>query len=128
MQTRQEYSHAERINALKRLNDAVKQSLTDRKEAKATWFEALTKYPDLIPQRIDWLINGSYGYGEMLLAKEVLARTRSNRVAALAQLIACFEWGCDAASARSAFRQLTPEQQARVNNSIQAVIDKPRED
>lgn len=130
MKTEQEYSHTEYMAAMGRLAQATKQSLADRKEAQSTWLEALIRYPEQIANKIDWLIEGHYGYGEMLVARNVLSnpRNRSGKVAQLAQLIACYEWGCDDRSARAAFKKLTPEQQAQVNALIQAVIEERKGD
>ncbi len=79
-------------------------------------------HPDLVAERVDWLIDGNYGYGEMMLAKQVVASPRMNQVAALTQLTAALEWKCPEDRARSAWKRLTPAQQHRLDQSVRRVV------
>ena len=67
--------------------------LRDRQDACKEFAEAL-KDPALVGERIGWLIDGNYGHGEMLKAKQIIANPRMNRRAALTHLIGVYEWMC----------------------------------
>jgi len=66
--------------------------LAERKEGQANFLDAMQTRPDIVGQRISWLIEGSYGYGAMLRAQQILASPRMNQVAALSLMIAVYEW------------------------------------
>jgi hypothetical protein len=106
---------------LRRIREVESAPLQDRKEAQAEWFKDL-KNPDLIKERIEWLIDGNYGYAEMMKAVQILKSPRMNRVAALAVLIAQLEWMCPRRMATDAWLKLTPQEQEAVNGKIKEAI------
>lgn len=87
-----EHERRERAEAQQRLAEVRRQPLSDRKEAQAKFLETMRVNPELIAERLGWLLDGSYGYGAMLLAKQVLGSPRMNRSAALTQMVGAFEW------------------------------------
>ena len=117
-----EYERRERSEAQKRLTEIQRQPLADRKEAQAAFLKAMRDYPALIAERLGWLIDGNYGYGAMLLAKEVLGKPRMNRSAALTQMIGAFEWMTPEDMTRAAWNKLSTAEKAKLEKVIQAAI------
>lgn len=118
--TETQYAENELRLAGKALREIESAPLLDQQEARAAWSEALLD-PSLIAERVGWLVNGSYGYGQMLLAKRA-ATARGNYVAGVAQLLAAFEWRCPCAFAVEAWLKLKPAQQKAVNSAIAAEL------
>lgn len=124
-----EYEHRELREANQRLSEVERAPLADRKEAAAEFLAAMRDHPDLVAERVGWLLDGNYGYGQMLMAKRVLGSPRMNRGAALTQMVAAFEWSSPGAMARAAWKKLTKGQQSALDRAVQAVIrDAEREE
>jgi hypothetical protein len=113
--TRDFQEYQARLRALERA------PLAERKENAREWFNDL-KDPSLIADRIDWLLDGSYGYTEYWKALQVLESPRMNRVAALSIMVAALEWNTPQQIAIAAWKQLTPKQQTDLKMKIDAVI------
>lgn len=96
--------------------------LSERKEACAEFAEAL-KDPLLIAERIGWLIDGNYGHGEMLKAKQVVANPRMNRRASLTHLIGMYEWMCPADMGVNAWKKLSASEKKALDDAIDVVIE-----
>lgn len=119
-----DYHNAEMKRTIKHLDTIRKAPLADRKEAKTSLVKAFTEYPNIFADRIGWLLNGTYGYGEMQLALNILKGSkRTNKVAALSQLMALVEWQCPEDMTRSAWKSLTREQQEKLDYLIRVEID-----
>jgi hypothetical protein len=113
----------ERAEANRRLSEVEHAPLTARKEAAASFFEAMRDGPRLVAQRIEWLLGGDYyGCGARQLAKRVLHSPRMNRSAALTHMIAAFEWCTPNAMARATWTKLTKGQQAVLEKAVLATI------
>ena len=80
--------------------------------------EQLAAEPELIAERIGWILNGSYGWGAMKAAERVVANARMNRHAWLVQTIAALEWQCPQRSAIAAWKRLTPEEKKALDTAI----------
>lgn len=81
--------------------------------------------PELIAERIGWLLDGNYGFDEMEQAENVLRRPRMNQRAILYQMIAYHEfYQVSQAQANRVYNALTKTEQARLNEFIQMVVDK----
>ena len=120
--TNEQYEANERNEAFRRTMEIERAPLSDRREARAEWLEAM-KSPALVAERIEWLLDGHYGYGQMVEAKGILGRTRMNREAALCQLIARYEWMCPAKFAAEAWKSLTDAQKADLSVAVINVIN-----
>lgn len=77
----------------------------------------------LVAQRIEWMLDGNYGFGAYLICQDIMKNYRMNRIAALSQMIGGLEWQCSALEARKAYLSLDAAAQDRINAAIQAVID-----
>jgi hypothetical protein len=108
---------AHQLNALQRA------PLADRREAKAEWLDAMRHEPQLVAERVRWLLDGCYGEEAYTAARQVMNSPRANAVAWLAIAIAAHEWDCAPREARAAWRALTAEERERVDGAIHAVID-----
>ena len=117
-----EYERHERRDAQRRLDEVEKAPLAERKESAANFFDAMRDHPELVAERVGWLLDGSYGYGQKLMARAVLGSPRMNRSAALTQMIAAFEWSSPSAMTRAAWKKLTKGQQAALEKAVQATI------
>lgn len=109
----EEFSHRQKIE---------KAPLSDRKEACSEFAEAL-KDPALIGERIGWLIDGNYGRGEMLKAKQIIASPRMNRRAALTLLIGVYEWQCPGDMGVRAWKKLTASEKKNLDAAVDIVIE-----
>lgn len=117
-----EYERRELAEANRRLDELRRAPLAERKEAQASFLEAMRDHPDLVAERIGWLLDGNYGYGPMLLAKRVLGSPRMNRSAALTQMIGAFEWMSNQDMNREAWKKLTKSQQIALEKAVQEAI------
>jgi len=105
-----------------RIADLSAEPLHIRQERRAEFARDMADSPELVAERVEWLIDGSYGYGAYQLADQIRGNKRMNRVAALSQLVGSVEWGCSSLEARKAFLSLSRGQQAKINTTIEKVI------
>jgi hypothetical protein len=117
-----DYERRELTEAQSKLNELRRAPLSDRKEAQAEFLKAMRDNPELVEERIGWLLGGSYGYGPMVLAKRVLGNTRMNRSAALTQMIGAFEWMTPGDMAIAAWKKLSAGEKAALERAVQGAI------
>jgi hypothetical protein len=117
-----EYESNERRRAMLDEQRIERAPLRDRKEAQAAYLEAMSRDPAVVAERISWLIDGNYGYGQMQMARQVVGSPRMNREAALTQLVAVFEWQCPRRMATDAWKKLTPAQKTALFEAVAVVI------
>ena len=117
-----EYERRELADAHKKLAEMRRAPLSDRKEAQAEFLKAMREDPELVAERIGWLLNGSYGYGSMLMAKQVLGSPRMNRSAALTQMVGAFEWMAPEDMVRAAWKKLSAGEKAALESAVQGAI------
>jgi hypothetical protein len=117
-----EYEANERRMASRRVREVEGAPLGERKEAAVEFLDCMKNSPGLVAERIEWMLAGKYGYGVMLLAKEILGNPRMNRLAALTHMIAVHEWMCPQAMAIAAWKKLSSTEKARLDKAIEAVI------
>jgi hypothetical protein len=118
-----EYESNERRRAILDEQRIDQSPLRDRKEAQAAFHEAMARDPATVAERISWLIDGNYGYGQMMMAKQVVGSPRMNREAALTQLVAVFEWQCPRNLAVDAWKKLTPAQKKALSEAVAVVVE-----
>jgi hypothetical protein len=117
------YEARERTRYHQQRSEVECDPLSDRQAARTDWLEAMRDTPQIVAERVSWLLAGDYGYGAMHVAREVATNTRMNRVAGLGQMIASLEWRCPAVFAIGAWKQLTTNQQNAVTREIQRAIN-----
>lgn len=95
MQSQAEYEQTEQRRLWKDLQEVEKAPLAERREARADFANALLQYPEIIAERVGWLLNGSYGFGSYREAGRIVREGgRTNKVAQLVLLTAALEWKC----------------------------------
>jgi len=119
--TNEEYETQMAREAHNRTMEIERAPLADRKTARADWLDAM-RNPSLVAERIEWLLSGDYGYGQMVQARNVIAHPRMNREAALCQLVARYEWRCPARFAAEAWHQLTKDEQTSLTIAVTNVV------
>jgi mRNA-degrading endonuclease RelE of RelBE toxin-antitoxin system len=117
-----EYERRESQEAAQRLHEIERAPLADRKEAATDFLAAMRDHPEVIAERVGWLLNGNYGHGQMQKAKRVLTAPWTNRSATLTHMVAAYEWQTPNAMAVAAWKKLTKGQQAKLEKAVQAVI------
>jgi hypothetical protein len=118
-----EYERRELDEARQQLDAVRRAPLADRKEAQEQFLEAMRDRPEVVGERVGWLLDGNYGYGSMLLAKRVLGSPRMNRAAALTQMVGAFEWQSPEDMTRAAWKKLSASEKARLEDAVQVAIE-----
>lgn len=123
------YEAQEAARHNKEMGYIKKLPLEERKENAVEWFDSMKNHPDLIGERIEWLLAGNYGYGAMKEAEKVLAQSsRANKVAALSILIAALEWHTPAREAVAMWKKLSSAEKGKLQKAIEAAIKSHIED
>jgi hypothetical protein len=118
-----EYENRALQEAWRKIQEVEKAPLAERKEACANFLDAMKNHPDLVGERVGWLIDGNYGYGEMKKAHQVLGMSkRANKAAQLTHLVAIFEWSCPGAMAIAGWKKLSAAQKAALDRAVKAEI------
>lgn len=112
-----------RVDFNKDMRRAETANLEDSQAARAEWLDALRNSADTVIERIEWLLDGNYGWGAYECARETITNTRMNRSAWLGQVIANLEWQCPSNFAREAWNKLDGEKQENITAAINDVID-----
>ena len=128
MASQREYEQREIDLAYRQMEEVRRAPLRERKEAQLDFFEAMRDAPDIVAERVDWLLGGNYGYGPMLLAQRIFASPRMNREAALTQMIGVFEWMTPEDMTRAAWKKLTASEKHMLSQSVRGVIRAHKEE
>lgn len=93
-----------------------------KSELAEGFLEAMAKDPDVIRQRIEWLLAGHYGKGAYDFAHEVVANKRMNREAWLTHTVGAIEWDVPQHIAISAWKKLTEKQKKSLDASVRRAM------
>jgi hypothetical protein len=115
------YEQREIDDAIRVENEVNRSPPAERKEAREAFFQAMKHHPEFVAERVGWLLDGQYGMGAMLMARN--ATSRSNRPAFYSQMIAVIEHNCPRTMAVAAWKKLTAEEQAKLQQLIETVIE-----
>lgn len=100
----------------------VEQSpLADRKAGQRDFFEVIKHSPEIIAERIGWLLDGNYGMGPMLQARNTTSRM--NRPAIFTQMIAVLDHGCPRRMAVEAWKKLSKAEQNKLQQIVETTIE-----
>ena len=122
MITQSEYEDRERSLHFAFRPAVERAPLAERKRGAAEWADAL-RDPDLLTERASWLLKGDYGKGAHMSAWAIVsASPRSNRIAAIAQLLAAVEWRTSGDHARRAYLGLTAAERQAADGAILAAV------
>lgn len=114
------YQTRELLRVYQRETALNQQSIEDRKAAQADTLAAM-RDPLLIGERARWLLDGHYGYGEMLRAQRAITG-RGNAQARLMQELALWEFNCPRRHTRAAWKELTSAEQLALSIALVHVI------
>lgn len=114
----------ERRLFLKEVREAEEGSLAERRESCQEFFETIRDNPEIIGERVSWLLDGTMGYGGRLVGREVLARPRSNRVAWFTQIVAALEFKCPQRMAVAAWKRLSPSQRETLLRHVERAMSR----
>jgi hypothetical protein len=118
------YDEAEAQALARQLANVESAPLADRQAARQAYHEAMRDDPDVVAERVEWLLNGSYGYGACVRAKAIKGAGRqANRVAQIGQLIAALEWQCPTGFACQAWNRLQASERERINAAVARAIE-----
>jgi hypothetical protein len=120
--SQQEYEMNERRRAMQEGNEIDRAPLAERKENAQRFYEAMRDDPAAVAERLGWLIDGNYGFGQMSMAKQIIASPRTNRVAALNGLVGTYEYRCPLRMVATAWKRLTTREKAMLDEALQVVI------
>lgn len=120
--SKQEYETNEIHRAQIEMDRIERAPLSERKEAAQDFYEAMRDDPATVAERLGWLLDGNYGYGQMVMAKRIVASPRMNREAALTNLVATFEWRCPQRMVAEAWKKLTAPQKKMLDAALKVVI------
>ena len=121
--TEAQYERAEFDRAIKQEEEVNKAPLADRKEATASFLDAMKNDPELVGVRVSWLLDGNYGKGAHMRAHRILENKRMNRKAALTHLIGIYEWQTPARMGIADWKKLTHAEKRKLDASIQDTIE-----
>ena len=122
LQTTAQYENTERLSFHAQIRRVESAPFAERKEGMRDFSNSLG-VDFRLAERAEWILNGSYGFGCYLIAKEIATNKRMNRAAWFGQTIAALDHGCPAEMARKAFLALPKAQQDKLNSEVIKAID-----
>ena len=117
MMTEAEYHNNEMRDYSRKLTQIDKAPLIERQQARDDVTEAL-KAPEWIIRNIEWLLNGSYGYGPQYKAREIVKNTRCNRAAHLTAMLGYLDHQCPSNFTAQAYKRLSAGERAALDKAI----------
>ncbi len=131
LQNDAEYDRRSRTEAynesVRTQNEWRKMSLVEKRDEEQKLLDAM-RDPELIAERAEWLIDGSYGRGHYLNARDVIGKKRMNREAWMMTTLGEVEWRVPRDVVVRLWKKLTPAEQQRLNRALLKVIERRRED
>lgn len=108
---------------ISRTKQHISKIITEREDIARLHYH-LTTDLNWYLQSIEYLLAGHYGYGELLIAQNVLLHHKTaNRVAQLAHLANALEYNVDTPHSNRLFKKLPKKLQNTLNDKIQKMID-----
>lgn len=124
MSTQSEYERDEARRLQAQLDAVERAPLAERREGMQDWTNAM-QCPHVIGERVEWIFNGTYGFGAMKHAERI-RDGRGNREAQLGMLVAALDHNCPRAFAAKAWKGLPAGLQRKVNAAIARAIKASR--
>lgn len=120
--TQQEYEAREFRQAQRKEHEVEHAPLSERKEAQSEFLSVMRERPDIVAERIEWLLEGNYGFGQMKMAQGIADSPRMNREAGLTQMIAVYEWNTPRRMAVDAWKKLTSAEKSKLSKAVAKAI------
>lgn len=125
--TQQEYEWREVERHMNQMRDIQSLPASERKANAEEFGITLANHPELVAERLGWLLGGSYGYGACKVAwRAVDLQKRPNPI--LYYLVANLEWNTGDYYARIAWNGITDEGRATVNELFAKTIEACKEE
>ena len=118
----QDYERREVESFQRQLREVEKLPLSERKENAQRFAEDLHRDPELIAERVGWLLNGSYGRGAYTKAMQMARSPRMNQGAWLVQTTAALEWRVPPRMTAQAWHTLSAAQRSNLERLVQREI------
>ena len=122
MMSQAEYERIERERFNRDLDAPKHLGHRERKENRSEFREDCQERPDIVAERVSWLIAGNYGYGCYQQARLMLENKRMNRRSWFCQIIAALEWQITRDDAIKVWKELTKEQRDRLDGLLDDVV------
>lgn len=114
-----DYEQREAQEHHRQLGEVEKAPLHERKEAAAEFYDAMANRPEIVGERVGWLLDGNYGYGSMKAAERVMAQSaRANKKASLTHMVGALEWRCPARMTMAAWKKLSKAQKDALDREV----------
>jgi hypothetical protein len=117
-----EYEAREAEAFQRQLRNAEQGTLAEKRAYARKWEEAIRTRPDLVAQRIGWLLAGNYGFGSYKAAERALTSPNIHHFVWFTCTIAALEWTTSRAVARAACDDLPAAERARLQRAIEGVL------
>lgn len=121
--SQQEYEEREAREFRRQMSAADKGSLAERREAAASFAEAL-RDPALVAERVRWLMEGCFGHGAMQAARGIVEAKRMNRAAALTQIVCALDFLCPVRAGIAEWKKLAPAEKTALAAAVNREIEK----
>ena len=116
------YEARERATFQADLREIERDPLRERQEGAADFAHVMRYDPEMVGERVGWLLDGSYGSGAQQAAQEVLARPRLNRQAWLTTTVGTLDWRSPQRMTAASYNKLPAAQKAALNAAIDRAI------
>jgi len=118
-----DYYQYEVLKFRRQMNNMIKLPLFDRKEGAKILLNHINNENHHFQQSVEWLVDGSYGYGGYIEAIITLNNKRLNRRAWLFNTVAAVEYCVDGQMACRLWKGLDDATKDRINVILDAVIE-----
>ena len=118
----QDYERREVEDFQRQMREVERLPLSERKENAQEFAEVLHRDPELVAERIGWVLNGSYGRGAYTKALQVARSPRMNQGAWLVQTVAALEWSVPTRMTAQAWHTLSAAQRKNLERLVQREI------
>ena len=106
------------------LERARKGTRHEKRDAMQEYYLSMKREPELIAERVRWLLDGNYGYGAMKAAWKIVGLSeRANKHAQLGNIIAALDWNCPREYAARAWVKLTSAEKEKLRRAIVDVME-----
>ena len=120
--TQEQYEDREITMFFKKIEDVKRLPIAERRENRERMLDHLSGDLKHFGDSVSWLIEGSYGFGAQLKAKQALENKRFNRRAWLFNHVALIEYQIDSSMASRVWNSLAKEAQDQINMCLDDVI------
>lgn len=117
MNSQEQYERNEANRFYAALQGVQDAPIADRRAAQKAFREAMISHPELVTERVGWLLAGNYGYGSYKAARRILG-SRLIREEWLLTRTAALEWRCPVVMALKVYRALTKAQRTTLEKLI----------